>query len=589
MLCPRPQEMLESQQKIIGQLRIHAASTPSLFQDRFIEPITAYANLVANLPGSASSIFSGEGGLFRAGLEMGFNAFRASDGRIFTGSATVEQRHLLEERWRYVCFAAGLLYPIGIPLQSMQIAARDGAKSADWSPELDSLIDHIGAGNRYWVTWLNESARPGPSGIAGMVVARVLGRKNIDWLNAGSPDLIRRLVEVASAAPAAQPLIAYSLIQDVWNSVSEREGARQHQNYGRLTVGTNLAPYVVDAMVALTNTTWKLNERTLFADAGGAYLTWPEAGKEIIEFCKGQGYAGIPTTESALLNLMQSQALVDASVDGVSITEIANAAGEIVAAVKLAKPGLLIEDLRVFGKPGARPVQIDAVVNADPLSAPSPEKPRKQPKAKPAPVNPVDRPTLDTLVIEEPASGSLNDDDDDDEGDLNENAALPAPAKPLPTPVVDSRASTPTPKAAAEGKPEPKSAPAETKVAPQPNGFKEGEEVSYASYVPPEIAERLKRQSVEILGKVIHTWKNNDGSYMMRRTSIGAAVEQAFILQIARNGVDAVIDWGSQGLLYIDPGRPGVKIHKIATTEGGQSKVDCAVFSNGAATTLGLN
>jgi hypothetical protein len=580
LTCPSAKRMVDSQSEITSKLKLHAAVAPELYSERFATPIQNLAAIVANLPGSASGVFAGEGGMFRASLEMAFNCFRASDGRIFTGASTVEERHLLEGRWRYVCFAAGLLYPLGAPLQNMQVL---NAKAQRWAPELDALVEWIHEGNQYWVTWFTEHSEPGPSALAGMLVHKVLGRKNIDWLNSGSPEMIRRLVEVATGSPAASSLIAASVIKDVWASIHQRETARLHQNYGRLVVGSHTSPYLIDSMVVLARDKWKINEKTLFVDAQGVYLEWPVAAHDIIEYCATRGYAGIPASESALLAMLMSSKLVASSIDGVAIEEIANQDGEIVGAVKLAKPGLLIDDMSSFQKPNTRPISLAAVVAADPIAAPSPEKTKPQAKtSKPATASTNEqRPTLDTLVIDENSE------------EIESPSTTLLKQTTLDSPTVNPALHTPA--AASEAnKPDavqmPAAAPAKQakqKNAPAP--FVEGEVVNYTSQIPKDIADRLKPHSVEVLGKIIHAWKTKShGGPVMRMTSSGAAIEQEFILGTSTRAVDAVLDWAGQGLLYIDPGRQGVKFHQIATVDGGQTKISCIVFSNGACKSLGI-
>lgn len=572
--------MIDSQQEIIKSLKLHAAASEQLYQTRFLAPLENLAALLGNLPGSASGVFAGEGGLFRASLEMGFNCFRAADGRIFTGANTVEERHLLEGRWRYVCFAAGLLYPIGAPLQDMQVM---NASSERWSPELDSLTEWAGKGKQYWVSWSAPATEPGPSTLAGMLITKVLGRANIDWLNTGSPEMIRRLIDVATGSPSAAPLIAFSVVKDVWASIHERETARLHQNYGRLVVGSHTSPYLIDSMVMLSREKWQVNKKTLFVDSNGLYLEWPQAGKDIIEYCKLRGHRGIPESENALLAMLLANKLIAGSVDGVAIEEIANADGVLVGGVKLTRPGLLIDDLTPYQQAKARPVSVAAVVAADPIVPPSPEKvkaPAKSPKVATVPEKSQPRPTLDTLVIEDSEDGG---DDGDDASTLLTPMALETS---LAVPTSTERAVIPVEEQLSK-RTEPSAPRSAAQSATPP--FVEGDVVEYASLVPIHISEKLKPHSVEVLGKVIHAWTNkSEPSVLMRMTNVGAAVEQEWVLRISMRGPDAVLDWASQGLLYIDQGRPGIKFHQIAAIEGGQQKVPCVVFSPGAAKTLGM-
>lgn len=575
-ICPEASDLLRAQADIMGMLRIHAACSPAMFKDRYEQPILNLAAYIANLPATASGVFSGEGGLMRACVEMAFNSFRASDGRIFTGASGVEERHLLEGRWRYVCFAAGLLYPLGASIEAMQVIDAQGKR---WSPELDSLVSWVDPGERYWVTWLHEDVQPGPSSIMGMLLHKLLGRPNIDWLNDGSSDLIKRLLEIITGSALAAPLIATNVVQSVWVSVHMREVARRHQNYGRLTVGSHISPYIIDAMVVLTKDMWVINEKTVFADATGVHLEWPAAGRDIIDYCKARAYPGVPSSEAALLTMLSANKIIVGGLDGVAMVEIANADGEIVAAVKLAKPGLLVDDPAIYATAKSRPVAIEEVIAGDPLTSESPEKSpirTKQPKKVLPPAEVATRPTLDTIEIGEqtgiqsttvaPPRGSAN-------------TAEPA-AVAVQAPANEAKQSS------AVAQPDPSDS---TDSLPMDASI-EGTEIKYAGFVDKDVASKLKPHSVEILGKVIHAWREKtDLQYVMRTTSVGAAVEKDFLLMCSSRGIDSILEFAAVGLLYIDPTRPGIKIHQIATVDGGQKKVDCIVFSRGAVKLLGLN
>lgn len=575
-VCPEAADLLRAQADIMGMLRIHAACAPAMFKDRYEQPILNLAAYIVNLPATASGVFSGEGGLMRACVEMAFNSFRASDGRIFTGASGVEERHLLEGRWRYVCFAAGLMYPLGASIEAMQVIDAQGKR---WSPELDSLESWVGPGKRYWVTWLHEDVQPGPSSIMGMLLHKILGRPNIDWLNDGSSDLIKRLLEIITGSALAGPLIATNVVQSIWVSVHMREVARRHQNYGRLTVGSHISPYIIDAMVVLTRDVWIINEKTVFADATGVHLEWPAAGRDIIDYCKAHAYPGVPSSEAALLTMLSANKIIVGGLDGVAMVEIANADGEIVAAVKLAKPGLLVDDPAVFATAKSRPVAIEEVIAGDPLTSASPENSpiRKKPaKKEVAPAEVVNRPTLDTIEIDEKTGAQPT------------NSAVP----PESTTAVEP-AAVPFQAPASEAKNPLGAAPVEATEATAGQSMDastEGAEIKYAGLVDKDVAAKLKPHSIEILGKVIHAWREKtDLQYVMRTTTVGAAVEKDFLLMCSSRGIDSILEFAAAGLLYIDPTRPGIKIHQIATVDGGQKKVDCIVFSRGSVKLLGLN
>lgn len=608
--------LLEAQGDLLAMLKTHAAVSPLLYQSRFLGPIESLARHIGNLPATSSGVFAGEGGLFRACIELAFYAFRASDGRIFTGSSGVEERHRLEARWRYVCFAAGLLYPLGQPLHGMTVLDQMGKT---WAPELDPIDKFVAAGESFWVTWRNPTIEPGPSAAGAMIAHHVLGRANIDWLNEGSPELARRIHEVVTGATGASSLLANTVIRDTWASIHEREIARRHQNYGRLVVGSHISPYVIDSMVMLSRDVWKVNEKVMFCDGKNVYLQWPDAGTAIIEFCKQRGYRGIPASEAALLTMMSGNGLVHGNADGVDITEIADSKGEIVGAVRLSKPGLLIDDMQSVAKKISRPVTVDDVLAADPIASASPESSARD-KAnrasqsadviQPAP------PSAAALEMPDYSDSELDDGEEEPEGgDQSHPGSLMAEQSDHKLPVVptgeDAKPASVRPND--PGRPEahknaqPAAATSQSKTGlpgsgkPSHQGKESGAtksqadsgnapKVSYVDGLPASIRERLVPYSAEILGRLVHEVKStpDDGNLLVRATKIGFAVDHEIVLGISSKAIDALSNWAENGLLYIDPTRPGNKVHQISISEGGQRKRACIVFRATVAEAMGL-
>lgn len=607
LVCRSADDLLLGQAEILNMLRIHSAAKHAVFQQRFEEPLRRLAAYVSNLPGSASCAFAGEGGLFRASIECAFLTFRAADGRIFTGDKGVEDRHRLEERWRYVCFAAGLLYPLGASLSAMQVLNEKGAA---WAPEFEGLTQWCGHENRYYVTWSDEGAEPGPASLAAMLVNTILGRENINWLNAGAPDLIRSVTDIVSGARVAVPTIAAAVIEDIWKSIHERETARRHQNYGRLLVGSHISPYVIDAMVVLSKSAWKVNEQTLYADREGVYLQWPEAAQDIIGFCAERGYRGIPASEGGLLTMMVSNKIIQAGADGLSMHEIADQNGEILRAIRLSKPGLLLDDPKAFMQ--GRAVAVNAIMAADPLQSPSPEhgnaeKKRRAPKqqaaiegdATPPPAAPAAAaPVMDMLDIGEFAAQQAKTEPGPAEGSSTAATALAvasADSKPQPAAEPNASASQQPGRKDANGAGAARSQRPDTrKGADQQRGPAganvEGAVVDLGKGLPPEITGRLKAPSAEALGKVISDWKNKAfGDYVLRMTTLGLAVQSEYLMrEVSTRTPDLISDWASVGLLYIDQARPGVKVHNVATVDGGQEMVGCVILSGSTVRRLGL-
>jgi conjugal transfer pilus assembly protein TraI len=563
--------LLGDQAQIFAMLRTHAALPGGQFKSRFEDPIRRIASYVNVLPGSPATAFSGAGGLFRACVENAFAIFRASDGRIFTGDKGVEDRHILEVRWRYVCFLAGLLYPIGRPLEAMNVMDSSGCK---WAVELEGLADWAGelAEERVYASWSRTDAQPGPAALTATFALKIVGRENVEWLNGGSPLLVQALVDIVAGSNASRDSIAGSLVREMWAAVREREESRLPQNYGQLVIGSDIAPYLLDAIVSLFKSKWKLNQETTFADQTSIYIEWPAAAEDIIAFCRGKGYSGIPSADGVLLAMLATTGIIESQGEGLAIQRIANADGEIVNAVKLAKPGLVLgPDETLASVAATRPIAMSAVLATDPLTestigagagpVPSASVAKKSRSAQPPPTLQVLEP--DAVIAASEAS---------DAGDDGPTGELAAAASVAAAPQ-EAEAAGAT-QASKPKKQEPKT---------------EGVEIKFRDMLPKEVADTLPAHDREYLGRMVHFWRTKGGSpTIMRFCEHGAAIEMSLLASVSRDPSRFLATLAEKGMLYTNPATPRKLLYKVAATEGGSLGKECFILAHHTARKLGL-
>lgn len=615
------QDLLGDQAELIRQLRTHAADTPSVFDTRFQLPIVRLAEHINTLPGSASNAYSGAGGLFRACVETAFAAFRASDGRIFTGALGVEARHRLEGRWRYICFCAGLLYPIGKPLNEMAVLNTSGEK---WAPELEPLVAWAppSSSARVFVTWTGQVAGPGPSSLTGAFALNIIGRENVLWLNQGAPNLVSTLLNLVTGSSTSSDSIAASVVIDMWQAVLDRENARRYQNYGRLTIGSHLSPYIIDAMTSLARMDWELNKKTLYADATGVYLVWPTAVDDIIRLCLERQFQGIPTNVAALLPILIAEGIVEAGANGAPIVEIADADGEVVPAIKLKQPGLLLPEgktLASFDK--SRPVLMAEVNARDPLSGAMAGLSTNSGAgtaigAKPAARSGKASPVLDQLDIAEIIGGSHppapsvdggrtdtadagdqeGDADDDESAEEEHQTTLQTRVDAsnaqqnglVPAAVLPTTPATETPPNGRTSKPK-QPPPAAVRRPADPGAVVEAPEIKYSNLVPTEVLARFRPHESELIGRLVHIWrtKANDGR-VMRMCESGLAVELLILSDLTRDPATFLTALGKEGLLYTAPSTPAKMIYPVPVVEGSTRSQTCFILAHHALKKLGL-
>jgi hypothetical protein len=581
---------------VLQMLRLHAAETAERFDQRFLAPITRLAELVNTLPATPDASFSGAGGLFRACMETGFHAFRASDGRIFTGAQGVEARHRLEGRWRYVCFTAGLIYPIGASLCSMSVIDTTGRK---WSPELESVLEWArqNQSDRVFASWVTDVVAPGPAPVSATFALKVLGRANVEWLNEGSAELVSTLLDIVTVSGAVQKDgVAASLVREIWGAVQERETARRYQNYGRLTIGSHVSPYLLDAVVALAKAKWRFQESVMFADTSGVYLHWPLAGEDIISYCTERGYTGIPSTEQALLTLMVSNGLVVSGVDRIALLEIAGPGGEVVMGVKLKHPELVVPDDKTLEQiAGERKVSMSLVRASDPLTRAqiALKTTAAQPAATPAPTPPNSTPLAaasDELVGVPPPASSLRFDEINPLEILGSHGASSEPdqdgtdAEPVALAAVSASQQDTTSELSQSGKGTSRSARQQ-----EPGAIVEAPEIKYSELLPEDVAAKFRNVDAELLGRLVHVWRRKaaDGR-VMRVCEHGIAFELDLLADYTQDPAGFLSHLGAQGFLFSERTTPGKMIYPVAATEGSRKTATCFIILHHAAKKLGM-
>lgn len=567
-----PEELIKGNADLIQRLRIHAATDPDKFEKRFLGPIRELGRHINSMPATASDLYAGEGGLFRACVELAFLSYQASDGRIFTAGATVEVRHKLEPRWRYVCFVAGLLYPIGKPIAN---ATATNAAGQSWPKhqmgvsEWAAQLKH----DRMYVSW-GSSRAPGedigPAPGTAAILSKVIGAENLEWLESGSPELTAAAYSIVSATGAIDSNIAGKVVQTMWTKARDREHNRLPQNYGRLSVGTHLAPYLIGSLRALVESgKWKPNESPLLVDKRGMYLRWPEAAQDLVAMAVSNGAQGVPGTPAILAELLKDARLVEASpANDLGLTEIVDPAGEIVMGYRVSNPNAVLPDFDPADFAGERTQALDDVIAEDPILGAKAEKPAVVQTQTVIP----EVAALNQEPVVSQATLPLEEVDDGDGAEpASGQAEIKAPAQKEQAPAVETQ----TTSAVTSGD--------------QTEKLAEAQERKYSDLVPKQVKNDLRTPLIiEVTGKVIEAWNARDESNkVMRMTENGAAILYDHLKTLMRSPPDWVNKMAEAGLIYTQPSLPGVKVQKISIPEGGPAK-QAVVISKLGCRTLGL-
>lgn len=635
------QDLLLAQSELIARIKTHAAVADSIFESRYMQPIKNLAEYILNLPATQDDAYAGPGGLFRASLELGFGAFQAAGGRIFTSHLGVEERQKLENRWGYVCFAAGLIWPLGKTLDGM----RASGKTKTWTSRVYGLgvwaAEH--EIQTVYLTWPKEHIEPGPSVNGAMLAGQIVGPGPIKWLEEGNPKVMTSMLEVASGFRTEYNGTAYDITKTMWEKCLARERARMPSNYGRVKFGQHMAPHLIDAMhVLIRDGKWVVNEKTIHADKTGVYLLWPQAGDELLAYMQKESLGQALHTPEGLLNLLMQEELLKVDSIGGVYVDVASHEGKVVQAVKILKPNMLIQDYSPDSFSKSRSVTMEQIIKEDPIAAAEKKAPKatgkkaetaaptvkselgnatsvdeKKPIAPPPAPDPL-MATLGTEAANQPAppkeqrASTL-------EAPVAEADALKSPAEtptPTPTPAPNNNVvAIPMPSRPAVGDtdgisllalpskrgdkavPEVVTPPAEP-VSTKPKFGDEvlaqrqntgGTPVMYKDALPKRVISSISNGLVaEQLARLVLKIKEEGNLEKLIFKDEFVAVPWELFTGTVANPPNFLSALGDAGYLYFDAAHSGKKVHDLPASDGSKTKIRCFLMAKNLAVALEL-
>ena len=148
-----PEMLMASQKKQIDALHQVSSFSRQDFDAYILPAIHRYASYVHLLPASESQHHCGQGGLFRHGLEVAYNAALACEGKVFAFDHWASERDKLVPRWRMCAILGGMVHDMGKPI--IDVGAVDSTGNLIWNPHACSLHQWLVENNltEYYIRW----------------------------------------------------------------------------------------------------------------------------------------------------------------------------------------------------------------------------------------------------------------------------------------------------------------------------------------------------------------------------------------------------------------------------------------------------
>jgi len=384
--------VLDAHRELIDRIKLCFGMDRANFEQSVRPLLLSYAGYVHLLPCTAENYFNEPGGLLRIGLETAFYALQGSDAHIFSGRATITERHSLEPRWRLATFIGGLCCELHRPLSHLIVTDEAGN---EWAPYLGPLAGWLQTHHvtRYFLKWrphAQESRSVGLFALPHVVAASVL-----QDLASGNTQIVPHLLATVAGLPIYRDHnVLEGLVRRALALVIDRFLLASAERYGKPQLGSHLERYLVDALrrLVVANASWTPNadKSRVWFGADGMFLVWPSAAEDIRKLLESDQLPGIPKAPETILEVLLTAGVLTAQEGGKGTWPIHPPAGKgALEAVKLSTPGILYTELDKLPKalpdsllspaPPAPPATPPA--SRPPQSASTPSKRRARPAA----------------------------------------------------------------------------------------------------------------------------------------------------------------------------------------------------------------
>lgn len=304
-----PDMIMESQGRLIDEIQQTSALSHQDFHALIIPMLRNYAAFVHLLPASENHHHSGQGGLFRHGLEVAFYATLKCEGAVFAVDHTPSARKALEPRWRVAALIGGLLHDLGKPL--IDVGALDSTGDLIWSPYTQSLYDwtQVNKLDHYFIQWKPGARFKRHESFTPVAMSRIVPANTMEWLSSsrGHEAIDAMMLALGGSTDPRNPLNAILKSADSASVAKDVAESRTRLAASGMGGVRNLAAQIMRAIYdQVASGQWKLNTpgEVIWMTNEGIFAVVPEMPKQIIEALREKGESSLPNDTTSVIELL---------------------------------------------------------------------------------------------------------------------------------------------------------------------------------------------------------------------------------------------------------------------------------------------
>ncbi|WP_140720684.1 MULTISPECIES: MobH family relaxase [Gammaproteobacteria] len=296
--------------KLLEHIWQRTALSRKQFTALYLEPLEHYAELVQQFPASESHHHAYPGGMLDHGLEVVAYALKLRQSYLLPSGTTPEDQTAQSEAWTAAAAYAALLHDIGKVAVDLHVEQADGSLWHPWHGPLQQ---------RYRFRYRPDREYRLHSAASGLLYIRLLDRDILDWLS-GFPLLWSSLLYVLAGQYEHAGVLGELVIQADRASVAQALGGDPAK--AMAAPKHALQRKLLDGLRYLLREELKLNQAGpadgwLTQDA--LWLVSKTVSDKLRAHLLSQGIDGIPTSNSAVFNVLQDHGILQPTPDGKAI------------------------------------------------------------------------------------------------------------------------------------------------------------------------------------------------------------------------------------------------------------------------------
>ncbi|AVR87227.1 TraI-like nickase/helicase [Thauera aromatica K172] len=297
-------------QKLLEHIWQRTSLSRRQFATLYLAPLERYAELVQQFPASESHHHAYPGGMLDHGLEIVAYVLKLRQSHLLPAGATPEAQAAQAEAWTAGTTYAALLHDIGKIAVDLHVEYDDGTVWHPWHGPLR---------RPYRFRYRKDREYRLHSAATGLLYARLLDRDIFDWLS-GYPDLWAALLYALAGQYEHAGTLGELVAQADQASVAQELGG----DPGKVLAAPRhaLQRKLLDGLRYLLKEEFKLNQPQasdgwLTQDA--LWLVSKTVSDKLRAHLLSQGIDGIPSSNTAVFNVLQDHGIALATPDGKAI------------------------------------------------------------------------------------------------------------------------------------------------------------------------------------------------------------------------------------------------------------------------------